>query len=51
MRSLRLFFSIQKMQDEAASSNKRNASIQMKWQALYEKSIPQELLQVWYVYY
>eukprot|EP00906_Rhabdomonas_costata_P036219 RCo050845 len=36
---------LQKKQDEAASSNKRNASIQMKWTALYEKKIPQELLQ------
>jgi dynein regulatory complex protein 1 len=35
---------LQKKHDEAASSNKRNASVQMKWQALYEKTIPQDLL-------
>eukprot|EP01012_Entosiphon_sulcatum_P018445 TRINITY_DN2318_c0_g1_i1.p1 TRINITY_DN2318_c0_g1~~TRINITY_DN2318_c0_g1_i1.p1 ORF type:complete len:660 (-),score=241.36 TRINITY_DN2318_c0_g1_i1:37-2016(-) len=35
---------LQKKQDEAASSSKRNAAIQMKWQALYEKVIPQDLL-------
>lgn len=35
---------LQKKHDEAASSNKRNASVQMKWQALYEKNIPQDLL-------
>eukprot|EP01006_Ploeotia_vitrea_P047123 TRINITY_DN67094_c10_g1_i2.p1 TRINITY_DN67094_c10_g1~~TRINITY_DN67094_c10_g1_i2.p1 ORF type:complete len:652 (+),score=141.45 TRINITY_DN67094_c10_g1_i2:67-2022(+) len=35
---------IQKKTDEAASSAKRNASIQMRWQALYEKNIPQDLL-------
>eukprot|EP00756_Hemistasia_phaeocysticola_P022811 Hpha_TRINITY_DN15858_c1_g1::TRINITY_DN15858_c1_g1_i2::g.190601::m.190601/K19754/DRC1; dynein regulatry complex protein 1 len=33
-----------KKDDEAASSAKRNASVQMKWDALFQKTIPQDLL-------
>eukprot|EP01062_Namystynia_karyoxenos_P062962 TRINITY_DN5580_c0_g2_i1.p1 TRINITY_DN5580_c0_g2~~TRINITY_DN5580_c0_g2_i1.p1 ORF type:complete len:683 (+),score=361.28 TRINITY_DN5580_c0_g2_i1:95-2143(+) len=33
-----------KKDDEAASSAKRNASVQMKWDALFGKTIPQDLL-------
>jgi len=35
---------LQKKQDEAASSAKRNASVELKWESLFFKKIPQELL-------